>query len=151
MERDEMYLTDEQYLFLLDKLLRNPMKMSSGKYRVIDSDTIGNKYTESNVGLCNDNFVAKHTNMRLWKNRSSMKYRENHHLCPYDQRALILLQAIANPEAPMPDVNWFNGCFWTCRIAKRNSLTADVFEPVLDGLITHHKLIEELFRAKILK
>lgn len=75
MERN-IYLTDEQYLSLLirqrDRITH--IKEASGE----DSTHSGDKYTVTNVGLCDELLTTKDT--ALWPEdfpqRKSMKYRK---------------------------------------------------------------------------
>lgn len=103
---ENIYLTDEQYLEVLHRGLKNLNKIK--KVEGVDSTTIGDKYTETNVGLCNNALTTKET--ALWPdefpNRDSMKYSEKHHSCPLDWRSKDEIDG--------------NGCFFTCMFFKRN-------------------------------
>lgn len=98
----EIHMTDEQYLDLLIRARRHLDTV--GKVRSVDSTTIGDKYTETNVGLCNEELTTEETAM--WPDefpaRKSMKYLRNHHHCPLDWREV--------------SEDNFNGCFYTCRV-----------------------------------
>jgi len=94
-------LTNVEYLDLLKRAreyVRN-LKVALGK----DSDTVGSKYTWTNVGLCNEELTTKETALlpEQWEQcNRTMKYLKRHHKCPLDWR-----------EASM-EVR--SGCFYTC-------------------------------------
>ncbi len=87
MDNKEIYLTDPQYLKILHKI-QVKVKEPGFKPNCFDSTALGDKYTESNCGLCCDDFTDKETAM--WPNqfpeRKSLKYRLEHHKCPFDER-----------------------------------------------------------------
>jgi len=97
----ELYLTDEQYLRLLVKVKETVNKPDFEVHR-FDSTFPGDKYTESNCGLCNDEFCE--LDMALFPEqfpeRKTTKYREQWHKCPFDTR-------------PMTS-EFKSGCFYTC-------------------------------------
>lgn len=97
-----LYLTDDQYLCLLAKIVE-AVEQEDFIPSCDDDTTIGSKHTGSNCGLCNDDFATLETAMfpdQFESGRKSMKYRQDHQLCPFDKRTL--------------DDNLFNGCFYTC-------------------------------------
>ena len=106
----DLYLTDEQYLELLDKI--EEVLASGAPLYIDDCNDIGNKHTESNVGLCNDNLTTKETAMwpEEFPRRTDMKYSKDYHICPFDNR----FDAIEKGKKKC----MFNGCFYTCSLAK---------------------------------
>lgn len=110
-----LYLTDAQYLHLLDKIQAEIPKHQS--FQVIDSTQIGNKYTTSNIGLCNDNFTELDTAMfpsQFRKHgRMSMKYKQKHHICPFDTRLTSIIER--------KPTHMGNGCYYTCSLVKKES------------------------------
>jgi hypothetical protein len=66
-EDDELYFTDLEYLQLLESKRRELDKVT--KIVAVDSTELGNKYTESNVGIC-----------------ETKKYLKENHKCPLDNR-----------------------------------------------------------------
>lgn len=67
-----MEISDERYLEVLEVILRKlDNKGFSPKF--FDDTTIGDKSTETNIGLCNPNFGVKH-------------HLAFHHKCPFDTR-----------------------------------------------------------------
>jgi hypothetical protein len=100
-----MKLTDEQYFDLLKRALQR-IKESNDKVRGCDSTSIGNKYTECNVGLCDDSLTTKEIAMfpEFWdKGRRDMKYLRVYHKCPLDWR----------------DKPTQQGCFYSCLFFKK--------------------------------
>lgn len=97
----DIYLTDEQYKSILLKI-KETVEQEGFQYSCIDSTTIGDKYTRSNCGMCNDNFTEKE--MALFPDqfpgRKSMKYRQKHHKCPFDMR--------------VESEHFDTGCFYHC-------------------------------------
>jgi len=116
-----IHLTDEQYLELLKRARKH---LDSVKKVESDDCTMpGNKYTDTNVGLCNDFLTT--LDIAMWPDefphsRRTMKYRGTHHKCPLDTR----------PRTRKSQ----NGCFYTCRI----------FKGGLKDLKTIKKLYDEL-------
>lgn len=106
----DLYLTDEQYLELLDKI--EEVLASGAPLYIDDCNDVGNKHNESNVGLCNDNFTTKETAMwpEQFPQRMDMKYTQHYHICPFDNRFDKLEQG--------KRCNMINGCFYTCSLAK---------------------------------
>jgi hypothetical protein len=100
-----MKLSDEQYITVLHKI-RDTVFSKEFKPYYYDSTVIGDKYTESNCGLCNDKFyedIDMHHFPEQFPERLSPKYRQDTHQCPFDWR----------------DNASFNGCFHTCYLFKR--------------------------------
>ena len=119
---NDLYFTDKQYLELLiraRKLLDRVDKVSC-----YDSTEIGNKYTESNVGLCNDEkLCTKEVALfpKEWPQRKDLKYLGNEQLCPLDSKVKYNGQ----------------GCFYKCLIFQKG------FKDI--------KKIKRLYEKKILK
>jgi len=101
----ELYLTDEQYMRLLAKV-KETINQPDFEVYCYDSTYPGDKYTESNCGLCNDEFCE--LDMALFPesfpDRKSKKYKENWHKCPFDMRAM--------------SGEFRSGCFYTCYLFK---------------------------------
>lgn len=104
---NDSYLTDGQYIRLLDKIER---KLKDGEKAWVHDNTVpGNKYTTSSVGLCNDNLTER--DMAMWPEdfpgRKSMRYKQDYHVCPFDKRLGT-------------ESKFWNGCYYTCRLVKEN-------------------------------
>lgn len=121
----DLYLSDEQYLKLLDK--SEALISKFDKFYVVDCDEIGIKDTTSNIGLCNDDAMADEENVLFPADyakygRTDIKYRKNHHICPYDLR----LNNVLN-EQP---ANMGNGCFYTCSLRNTRTNKEKIFNLV---------------------
>jgi hypothetical protein len=108
MSKKSIYMTDERYLAALQ---RRRQQIAEGReLEAWDDDSPGAKTTECTWGLCSESLPddwEKPIDM-MWprdKYRSTPKYREKHQMCPLDRRT--------QEEVTM------NGCFYTCRIFKR--------------------------------
>ncbi len=116
-----MYLTDEQHLMFLKKQRErlNHIDKATG----IDSTTIGDKYTTTNVGMCDDSLTTKETALfpDEFPQRMSSKYTEKYHKCPLDKRKLSELG--------------MNGCFHTCRFFKDGLRSITRIKLLYDELI----------------
>ena len=100
-----IYLTDEQYYSILLKI-KETVNAPDFAVRCVDSTTIGDKYTWSNCGFCNDNFTEEETALfpDQFPGRKSMKYRLENHKCPFDLRR-------------KPGIlGWGSGCFYRCYV-----------------------------------
>lgn len=97
-----MYLTDEQYKQLLEKIFAGLDEVE--EVIAHDCDDLGCKDTQCNVGLCNDLLTTKETAMfpDEFPERMDMKYRQQHQRCPLDNRTASEMD--------------FSGCFWTCAV-----------------------------------
>lgn len=119
-----IYLNDEQYLNLLEKVESNVSNFDT--FYVYDSTDIGNKYTTSNIGLCNDDYTdlgnAMFPKDFLKYGRKGMKYRKDKHVCPFDSRLLKLEKGI--------EVSMANGCYYTCSLRKKTTDKEKVFDLV---------------------
>jgi hypothetical protein len=100
-ETTDIHLTDKQYLELLKAGRARLDKID--KVTSHDSEDIGNKYTESNVGLCDDSLTTKDNAMwpEQFPGRLARKYKQKHHKCPLD---------------PRPDGEYTDGCFYECLV-----------------------------------
>ena len=106
----DLYLTDKQWLSILYKI-RDTISKPGFKPGGCDSTEPGNKYTETNCGLCNDNFTTLKTSLfpeEFKDGRTTMKYTEDHQICPFDTR----------PR----DSDHFSGCQYTCGIFNKKLL-----------------------------
>lgn len=121
-------LTDEQFLELLkrglklleERYAKNPNTLAKG----VDSTDFGDKYTETNVGLCNEEqLCTKETALfpDEYPQRKSMKYLDTHQKCPLDDRG--------------PGSSDMNGCFYTCKFFQKG--------------LRHLKPIIELYKISI--
>lgn len=93
-----MYLTDKQYYDLLKrarKSLDNIDRVSG-----YDCTVVGNKSTDTNIGLCDDSLTTKEIAKfpQYFPHNKALKYRKKHHKCPLDWRK--------EPEE--------FGCFYKC-------------------------------------
>lgn len=70
------------------------------KFKAVDSDFTGDKYTAATWGLCHDEDKVEHRNLELTK----------HQTCPFDMR----------PETEK-DAKW--GCFYGCAIFTKRKIT----------------------------
>lgn len=111
--RAELYLNDKQYFILLENI-KKTINTHDFKVYCYDSTEIGNKYTASNCGLCNDEYCTFEMALfpRSFPDRKTIKYRENWHKCPFDMRP------ISN--------NLKNGCFYTCYLFKTHNGKHDI-------------------------
>ena len=94
----DIYLTNEEYF---DLLVRGRKHLDSIKeLEFEDSDHLGDKYTVSNCGLCNDSLTTKDIALfpKNFPHRTTMKYRKPHHKCPLDEKKERSSQ----------------GCFYSC-------------------------------------
>lgn len=116
----DLYITDMEYLQLLQKI-KEVVNKPDFKPTWYDSTTMGDKYTETNCGLCNDNFTTKDTAMfpDQFPQRKDMKYAKSEHKCPFDFRK---------------KVGW-NGCFYTCWFFKRGLTNLTKIRQLVDEQI----------------
>ncbi len=102
--RREIHLNDEQYRRILIKI-RNVVNADGFASTCYDSTEMGNKFTESNCGFCNEEFTELDT--AYWPDRfpqdTSMKHTRKDQKCPFD----IL---------PTPKRFISCGCYYTCFI-----------------------------------
>lgn len=109
MSERSIRLTHEQYSRILLKI-KEAVDQPGFRPAFYDSTTVGDKYTTSNCGFCNDEFTDEETS--LWPDqfpkRKSMKYREDDQRCPFDTRK----------EAPS-GYAW--GCFYHCYLFQGKS------------------------------
>lgn len=99
-----IHLTDEQYFEILQKILQE-VEQPRFEGSVHDSTTIGDKYTESNCGMCSEKYTTKENALfpDEFPERKSLKYRETWQRCPFDSRK-------------DPDLN---GCYYFCILRKK--------------------------------
>lgn len=135
----DIYLTDKEYFMLLLKM-RGVLNRKDFKADAYDSTVVGCKYTESNIGFCNEDFTTKETALfpHLWPERKSMKYRRSHHHCPFDLRE--------------PSGEFRNGCFYTCYLFKKGKVRKKISLKYLKERVEHIiKYAQENFGDKIKK
>ena len=99
--KKSIHLTDTQYKRILLKI-KETVGQEEFQYSCVDSTNIGDKYTRSNCGFCNDEFAEKDTALfpENFPERKSIKYRQEHHQCPFDMRS--------------KNVHFGFGCFYDC-------------------------------------
>lgn len=111
MSRDDLYLTDAQYVEMLRRMrqiVSAPNWVGTGH----DDTTPGDKSTTTNGGLCADRLYATPETVMFpsqFPHRTSLKYRREEHLCPLDER-------MTDPKKRGMNGGGSWGCFYTCRI-----------------------------------
>lgn len=112
---ENMYLTDSQYRDILLKI-KDVLEQENFKPCYYDSTAFGDKYTESNCGLCNNYFTIKEASLfpKEYPERKSMKYRRPNHKCPFDMRREPGL------------MGYGMSCFYTCYLFKTKSGNHDL-------------------------
>lgn len=131
MENNEsdIFLTDKQYFWLLQKARDNLDKIE--KAEGCDSTETGNKYTKTNIGLCNTDLTTLETALfpDQYPERKSLKYRKENHMCPLDSRSYKT-----------------TGCFYTCLFFKNNLKDIGKIKLLYDKLIDSIRMggIQEL-------
>lgn len=114
-----IYLTDAQYLDLL-KRARAHLDTIDEAYGY-DSTVPGCKFTDSNIGLCNDSLTT--LEIAMWPEdfptRPTMKYRKERHKCPLDWRT----------------GSGSDGCFYTCLHFRRGLKDLDKIKALYDQRI----------------
>ena len=107
MSKEDMYMSDEEYLKILEKIVET-VDAPDFKPEFYDDNTIGSKRTWSNCGLCNDDenstFATKE-NVAFpdqFPGRRDFKYFKDNQQCPFDFRK----------------IKGVNGCFFTCYLFK---------------------------------
>lgn len=120
----ESHLSDAQYLDLLQKI---KARINQPEFVVYcyDSTVVGNRYTESNCGLCNEEFVTADTAMfpGYFPGRRDMKYRQKHHKCPFDLRGAE------------PAEGFSMGCFYSCYLFKNRQHDLVHMNALVDGAL----------------
>lgn len=105
----KLYLTNKQYLDILD-MIENKLNNKVNP-NIYDNTIVGDKSTNSNIGLCNEEFTTLQTalfpNDYKKYNRKDMKYTLNNHACPFDNR-------VRNPDNKNGSMNLGCGCYYTC-------------------------------------
>lgn len=124
----DMYLTDRMYLEILVKA--RDLLDKTDKVCAVDSNSPGDKYTETNVGLCNPELITARNSMwpEQFPGRKAMRYKREYHTCPLDRRA-----PLARGNTDMR-----SGCFHTCRIfkgSKRSRPSIDEMKELFDTRI----------------
>lgn len=102
-------LPDDRYLAAL---YRQRDRIIAGlEFSAVDSDTIGDKYTEASWGLCSDDPAA-------WPDRQD-------HLWPeqFDKGRVAPLYRTETQPCPMQRKGGGTGCFYSCRIFKGREVT----------------------------
>lgn len=125
---DELHLTDEQYVRILKKMRR--LLVDGFVVWRADSTFVGDKWTKSNAGFCNDELTDKDSAMwpENWPERKDMKYLQDKHKCPYDMRKEPGL------------LGWGSGCFSECYLfSLRNGHDLQLMRKLVDDLIAEVK------------
>lgn len=129
--RNNLYLTDKQYRGLLDKV--EDLVEKTNTFQVYDNTDSGNKSTTSTIGLCADDKLTTLETAsfpkEFPKGRTSMKYREKYHICPFDTRLHHL-------ETEVP-TNMMNGCYYTCRLQQPVTDKEELFSLVEQAKTLH--------------
>ena len=129
----DLYLTDEQYIEILNKI-KSMVNKEGFKPYIYDSTETGNKFTESNCGFCNDSFITKANSLSpdRYPAQKSMKYRANHHPCPFDKR----FKGIDYGEM------YGLGCYYYCTLTKR--VTIEAIKKSVDRVLKYSQTLNKL-------
>lgn len=116
----EIYLSDEQYLQLL-YIGRTHLDGVKHVYAE-DSTCTGNKYTTTNVGLCNEELCTKEIALwpHKWPGRKTIKYRASGQKCPLDTRV---------------SGDTSSGCFYHCVIFQKKCTDIEHIKQLYDTCI----------------
>ena len=130
-EMEDLYLTNLQYVELLLKI-QKVVNAPGFQPAFYDSIQIGDKYTESNCGFCNEGFTTKETAYfpAHFPSRKTMKYRQNHHRCPFDM-------------GPAGILGWGSGCFYRCYLFQNEKHDVDLMRRMVSNLIEDGNFFEE--------
>lgn len=109
MNNKDLYLSDERYLVVLE---RQKKRIEDGlELSLVDSNTIGDKYTEATWGLCSGEKEAwPDAEDHLWpdqflnEGRVAPKYQVTGQHCPFDD------------TSRQKDLFGPSGCFYRCRL-----------------------------------
>ncbi len=120
-----LYLTDKQYQSILLKI-KKTVEQNNFQYNCVDSTSIGDKYTKSNCGFCNNDFTEKDTALfpEQYPERKSMKYRLANHKCPFDMRTPDNL-----------DMGYGNGCFCRCYLFHTRKINITTIKKLVNDTI----------------
>ena len=123
-DMEDLYLTNLQYVELLLKI-KNVVDAPDFQPIFYDNVEPGNQYTSSNCGFCNDGFTTKETAYfpAYFPKRTTMKYRQDHHRCPFDM-------------GPTNDLlKWGSGCFHRCYLFRNKEHDVALMRKMVDNLI----------------
>lgn len=120
---EDIYLTDKQYVEILYKI-KEIVNRSDFKPFCRDCTEIGNKFTVSNCGFCNENFTTKETALfpDEFPARKSMKYRRKNQICPFDQRIFNMKK----------DGFYDIGCYYHCYLFKTEEPNIDKMKKMVN-------------------
>ena len=118
MKKDNYDLTDKQYLDIL-QMIKKTVEAPDFKSNCYDSDEIGNKYTDSNCGFCNDNYATKETaSGRAFRSKYYLKDQKKNQRCPFDLRPSIKnIYSYKKGEKTLKGTektDYSFGCFYDC-------------------------------------
>ena len=134
-----LYLTDRQYLDILEKI-EQKLKEGSFDYYIYDSNEIGNKYTESNLGFCNEDYTTLDTalfpNQFIEFGYKGMKYKKENQACPFDDR----VRTLKNEKGCFNSIGW--GCYYTCCLRREGLSKEELLNYISD---TKNKFTNGIF------
>lgn len=122
-----MYLTDEQYISILEKI-RNTVNQPGFQIKTEDCTIMGSWHTLSNCGFCNLDYVTRKTALFPddFPERRFFKFRQNYHGCPFDQRFINQDKA---------DLGYDKGCFYSCALFATNRPSLEKIKAMADRAI----------------
>ncbi len=126
-----MFLTDEQYVTILEKI--KAVVFADGfKPSCYDCTDLGNKSTGSNCGFCNDGFTEEETALFPddFPGRRTMKHRGHNHKCPFDMRSIPSLS------------DFGSGCFYDCYLFRNRKSDIDLMKEMVEDLITELDIVK---------
>ncbi len=116
----QIALTDKQYSDIL-QMIKKTVEAPDFKPNCYDSDMIGDKYTESNCGFCNDNYATEETaSGRGYRTKYYLKDHRKNHPCPFDLRPEYMFHNIYKKgkviKTKKEKTDYSFGCFYNCFI-----------------------------------
>jgi len=122
-DMEDLYLTNLQYVEILLKI-KTVVNAPDFQPIFYDSTEPGNHHTESNCGFCNEGFTTKETAYfsAYFPSRTSMKYRQDHHQCPFD-------------VGPAGIGGWGSGCFHRCYLFNNKEHDVDLMRRMVSNII----------------
>jgi len=129
---EDLYLTNLQYVEILLKI-KEVVDRPNFQPIFYDSTEPGNQYTESNCGFCNEGFTTKETAYfpEYFPKRRTMKYRQDHHRCPFDM-------------GPAGNLGWASGCFYRCYLFNNKEHDVDLMRRMVDKLLEDGNFFAEM-------
>jgi len=122
-DMEDLYLTNLQYVEILLKI-QKVVNAPDFQPTFYDCTEPGNHHTDSNCGFCNEGFTTKETAYfpEYFPSRTSMKYRQDHHRCPFDM-------------GPAGILGWGSGCFYRCYLFNNKEHDIDLMRRMVSNLI----------------